>query len=42
MKTFINSCSTSYRNLVISNKKKQLLKMYEKGQYAEIPKIFKG
>lgn len=41
MKSLLNWCTTTYRGLIISNKKSRILNYYESGKFDKIPKLFK-
>lgn len=42
MKSMLGWVTTGYRNWVVNNKKNRLLKLYERGNYEDIPRLFKN
>jgi hypothetical protein len=41
MKSWINWCSTSFRDIIVSHKKRRLIHFYEKGKYQEMANLFR-
>lgn len=41
MKSMLGWVTTGYRNWVVNGKKNRLLKLYERGKYEDIPRLFK-